>query len=69
MRLWKDNELEAYEEGKWDERERVINLLKKLRDQAQEQKLNQSPNINALITLLKEDNIQTLVKQIRRKQK
>jgi hypothetical protein len=69
MSLWTDKELEAYQEGKWDERERVISLLKTIRDQAQQQKLNQSPNINALITLLKEDNIQTLVEQIRRKQK
>ena len=40
-------------QGRNQERERIVELLQTLRNQAQERKLAQTANINSLITLIK----------------
>jgi hypothetical protein len=64
--IWGPKEIAAYEEGKYDERARLINLLRDLRQEAKDKNLSQTANINAIITLLQGDNINTLVSNIRR---
>lgn len=40
-------------QGRNQERERIVELLQTLRNQAQERKLAQTANINSIITLIK----------------
>ena len=44
---------QGIEQGKLQERERIVDLLQNLRNQAQERKLPQTANINNIITLIK----------------
>jgi hypothetical protein len=43
-------------QGRNGERERIVELLQTLRNQAQERKLAQTANINSIITLIKGDS-------------
>ena len=56
-RLMTDTELIAYDAGRVDgrieERQKMLDLLRHLRKQAQEQNLSQTANINAIIAILK----------------
>jgi hypothetical protein len=52
-----DEELIAYDSGKVDgrieERQKMLDLLRHLRKQAQDKNLSQTANINAIIAILK----------------
>ena len=56
-RLMTDTELIAYDaglvDGRIEERQKMLDLLRHLRKQAQEQNLSQTANINAIIAILK----------------
>ena len=56
-RLMTDDELIAYDSGKVDgrieERQKMLDLLRHLRKQAQDKNLSQTANINAIIAILK----------------
>jgi hypothetical protein len=43
-------------QGRNGERERIVELLQTIRNQAQERKLPQTANINTIITLIKGDS-------------
>jgi hypothetical protein len=43
-------------QGRNREKERIVELLQTLRNQAQQRKLPQTANINSVITLIKGDN-------------
>jgi hypothetical protein len=52
-----DDELIAYDsglvDGRIEERQKMLDLLRHLRKQAQEKNLSQTANINAIIAILK----------------
>jgi hypothetical protein len=52
-----DEELIAYDaglvDGRIEERQKMLDLLRQLRKQAQEKNLSQTANINAIIAILK----------------
>ena len=56
-RLMTDTELIAYDaglvDGRIEERQKMLDLLRHLRKQAQEKNLSQTANINAIIAILK----------------
>ena len=56
-RLMTDEELIAYDaglvDGRIEERQKMLDLLRHLRKQAQEKNLSQTANINAIIAILK----------------
>ena len=56
-RLMTDEELIAYDaglvDGRIEERQKMLDLLRHLRKQAQDKNLSQTANINAIIAILK----------------
>ena len=56
-RLMTDEELIAYDaglvDGRIEERQKMLELLRHLRKQAQDKNLSQTANINAIIAILK----------------